>query len=101
MLAKPLKIAGATALPTHSLELNGDIEPKDGGTASMKRIQRSVQAAGRFAPSLRLIQPRKCEMREADLVTLRGRQHRHERHGERVLIPPGSSKIVARTQRSE
>ena len=97
MLAKPLKLAGATALPTNSLMLR---ERRDGGTASTKRTQGSVQAAGRFALSLRLIQPRKCEYVEADLVTLRGRQHRCARHGKRVLVPPGSSKIVARSQRS-
>ncbi len=101
MLAKPLKIAGATALPTYSLKLIGNDERKDGGTASTKRTQGSVQAAGEFASPLRLIQPRKCDYVEADLVTLRGRQHLHERIGKRVLIPPGSFKIVARTQRSE
>ena len=73
---------------------------KAGGTASAKRTQGSVRAAGRFAPSSGLIQPRKCEYVEADSVTLGGRRHRHERHGERVRVPPGSSKIVARTQRS-
>ena len=98
MLAKPLKIAGATALPTNSLKLS---KWKDGGTASMKRTQRSEQAAGEFAPPSRLIQPRKCDYVEADLVTLRGRQHRHERQGKRVSVPPGSRKIVARSQRSE
>ena len=101
MLAKPLKIAGATALPTYCRKpLVTDGKWKDGGTASTKRTQGSVQAAGRFAPSSRLIQPRKCEYVEADLVTLGGRQHRHERYGQRVQVPPGSSKIVARTQRS-
>ena len=72
-----------------------------GGTAWTKRTQGSEQAAGRFALSLRLIQPRKCEMCEADLVTLRGRQHSHGRFGKAVRVPPGSSKIVARSQRSE
>ena len=72
-----------------------------GGTASAKRTQGSGRAAGDFASPLRVIQPRKQRSVEADLVTLRGRQHRHERHGERVPVPPGSSKIVARSQRSE
>ena len=76
------------------------VEPA-GGTTWTKRTQGSDhQAAGEFAPSLRLIQPRKQRSVEADLVTSRGRQHRHERHGERVQVPPGSSKIVARSQRS-
>ena len=73
----------------------------DGGTASMKRRQGSAQAAGRFAPSLRLRQPRKCEMCEADLVTSGGRQHPRVRYGKDERIPPGSSKIVACAQRSE
>ena len=97
MLAKPLKIAGATALPTYSRP--PEVWP-DGGTASMKRTQGSVQAAGRLALSSRLIQPRKCDCVEADPVTLRGRLHRRARSGERVLVPPGSSKIVACSQRS-
>ena len=67
----------------------------------MKRTQRSVQAAGDFASPQRLIQPHKCDDVEADLVTLRGRQHRHEYHGERVSVPPGSNKIVACSQRSQ
>ena len=71
-----------------------------GGTAWTKRTQGSEQAAGRFAPSSRLRQPRKCEMCEADLVTLRGRQHSHGRIGKDVRVPPGSSKIVACSQRS-
>ena len=78
-----------------------EVRTTPGGTAWTKRTQGSEQAAGRFAPSLRLIQPRKCEMCEADLVTLRGRQHLHNRHGKGVRIPPGSSKIVACSQRSE
>ncbi len=65
MLAKPLKIAGATALPTNSRRASWS---KDGGTASMKRTQ--------------------------------GRQYQCVRHGERARVPPGSSKIVARSQRS-
>ena len=38
---------------------------------------------------------------EADLVTLRGRQHQHVREGECVLVPSGSIKIVACSHRSE
>ena len=100
MLAKPWKNAGATAIPTNTLNLSGNSERTDGGTAWTKRTQGSVQAAGRFASSLRLIQPRKCDYVEADLVTLRGRQHQHVRFGKRVLIPSGSNKIVACSQRS-
>ena len=37
---------------------------------------------------------------EADLVTSRGRPRLPVRHGERVQVPSGSSKIVARSQRS-
>ena len=97
MLAKPLKIAGATALPTNSRRPFGS---KDGGTASMKRTQGSGQAVREFASPLRLIQPRKSFIVEADLLTLQGRQYHCVRHGERVAVPPGSSKIVARSQRS-
>ncbi|MGK0189483.1 MAG: putative glyoxalase superfamily protein PhnB [Verrucomicrobiales bacterium] len=46
-----MKIAGATALPTYSLKLIGNDERKDGGTASTKRTQGSVQAAGEFVSS--------------------------------------------------
>jgi len=38
---------------------------------------------------------------EVDPLTLRRRQHLNTRIGERVRIPSGSSKIVARLQRSE
>jgi len=97
MLAKPLKIAGATALPTNS--------PKprwrtDGGTASAKRTQGRYQAVGGFACPRELIQPRKSLDADADLLTLQGRQHRPARIGERGMDPPGSSKTVARYQRS-
>ncbi len=37
---------------------------------------------------------------ETDSATLRGRQHRRARHGERAWVPSGSTKIVARSQRS-
>jgi hypothetical protein len=47
------------------------------------------------------MQPRKSLDAEADLVTSGGRQHRPARHGERVSVPSGSSKIVAWAQRSE
>ena len=97
MLAKPLKIADGRRV-TKTLNT---IEEMDGGTASVKRRQGSVQAAGEFAPPSRLRQPRKCEMCEADLVTLRGRQHSHDRFGKDVRVPPGSIKIVACSQRSE
>jgi hypothetical protein len=58
MLAKPLKIAGATALPTNSPNPEWG---RDGGTAWTKRTQGSDQAAGNLAKSLRLIQPRKSK----------------------------------------
>ena len=97
MLAKPLKIAGATALPTNSPK------PKwrrDGGTASAKRTQGRCQAVGGIACPRELIQPRKRLDAEADLVTSRGRQQRHVRSGKRVSVPSGSSKTVAWDQRS-
>ena len=101
MLAKPSKVAGGCRVTKTTAgscaERRGT---KAGGTASAKRTQGSGQAAGEFASPLRLIQPRKQRSVEADLVTSGGRQHRHERHGERVRVPPGSSKIVARSQRS-
>ena len=65
MLAKPLKIAGATALSTNSRRPSWS---KDGGTALMKRTQGRCQAAGEFASPLRLIQPRKGFIVEADLL---------------------------------
>jgi len=58
MLAKSLKIAGATALPTNSPTPQGK---RDGETALTKRTQGSDQAAGNIAKSLRLIQPRKSK----------------------------------------
>ena len=73
---------------------------KAGETASAKRTQGSDQAAGDFASPLRLIQPRKQRDVGADPVASWVRQHLHERHGERVQVPSGSSKIVARSQRS-
>jgi hypothetical protein len=101
MLAKPLKVAGGCRVTkTIARSCAARRFTKAGGTASAKRTQGSGRAAGDFASPLRLIQPRKQESVEADLVTSRGRQHRHERHGERVQVPPGSSKIVARSQRS-
>lgn len=96
MLAKPIESREENRV-TKTME----VRTTPGGTAWTKRTQGSEQAAGRFAPSLRLRQPRKCEMCEADLVTLRGRQHSPVRHGKDARIPPGSSKIVACSQRSE
>ena len=101
MLAKPSKIAGDCRVTKIIARSRADRRGmRAGETASAKRTQGSDQAAGEFASPLRLIQPRKQRDVEADLVTLGGRQHRHERHGERVQVPPGSSKIVARSQRS-
>ncbi len=97
MLAKPLKIAGATALPTNSPKPEWR---RDGGTACVMRTQGSGQAVGGFALPQRLIQPRKQRSVEADRVTSGGRQHLYERDGEFVQAPPGSIKIVARSQRS-
>ena len=97
MSAKPLNIAGATALPTHSPK---PAWPRDGGTASTKRTQGIVQAARRFAPSPGLIQPRKQGSARADRVTLPGRRHPDARDGKLVLASSGSIKIVARTKRS-
>jgi hypothetical protein len=98
MLAKPLKIAGATALPTNSRKPQWW---KDGGTASVKRTQGTGQAAGDFAVPSRLIQLRKRLDADADLVTLRGRQHQSTRNGERGADPSESSKIVAWSERSD
>ncbi len=98
MLAKPLKIAGATALPTNSRK------PKrqtDGGTASVKRTQGTNQAAGDFADPSRLIQLRKSLDADVDPVTLRGRQHQAARIGKRWEDPSESSKIVAWSERSD
>jgi hypothetical protein len=101
MLAKPLKVAGGCRVTkTIARSCAARRGMKAGETASAKRTQGSDQAAGEFASPLRLIQPRKRPSEEADPVTLRVRQHRHERHGERVQVPPGSDKIVARSQRS-
>ncbi len=102
MLAKPWKIADDTALPTNSRKVKGTtLIWKDGGTASVKRRQGIRQAAGEFAAPRRLIQLRKSEDVEADRVTLTGRQYRGARQGERVGVPPESSKIVACLKRSE
>ena len=95
MSAKPLKSREESRV-TKTME----VRTTPGGTAWAKRTQGSEQAAGRFAPSRRLIQPRKCKMCEVDPITLRGRQHLDGRYGEAVRIPPGSNKIVARSQRS-
>ncbi len=101
MLAKPLKVAGDCRVTKIIARSCADRRGmKAGETASAKRTQGSGQAAGDFASPPRLIQPRKQRSVEADLVTLRVRQHRHERNGKRVQVPPGSSKIVARSQRS-
>ncbi len=98
MLAKPLKIAGATALPTKSRKPRWW---KDGGTASAKRTQGTGQAAGGFADPSRLIQLRKSLDADADLLTLQGRQHQPARIGKRWEDPSESSKIVAWSERSE
>ena len=78
-----------------------EVRTTPGETAWTKRTQGSEQAVGRLALSRGLRQPRKCEMCEADPVTLRGRQHSPVRQGKDERIPPGSSKIVACSQRSE
>ena len=97
MLAKPLSIAVGDRV-TKTLY---HVHHMSGGTASTKRTQGRYQAAGRFAPSRRLIQLRKQRDVEADPVTLRGRQHREARSGERSAGPPESTnKTVARYQRS-
>ena len=103
MLAKPLNLAdGRRVTKTLNTESRlGERSDSDGGTASVKRRQGSDQAAGRFALSLRLKQPRKSQKCEADLVTSGGRQHSYDRDGKVVRVPPGSSKIVACLQRSE
>ena len=98
MLAKPLKIAEATALPTNSRKPE---RRKDGGTALVKRTQGTGQAAGEFAVPSRLIQLRKSLDADADPVTLRGRQHRAARIGKRCKDPSESSKIVAWSERSD
>ena len=98
MLAKPLKIARATALPTNSPKPEWW---KDGGTASAKRTQGIGQAARDFAAPPRLIQLRKRLDADADLVTLGGRQHQSTRIGERGADPSESSKIVAWSERSD
>jgi hypothetical protein len=72
-----------------------EVSPTPGGTAWMKRTQGIYQAAGEFASPLRLIQPRKQQDVEADLVTSKGRQHPSARNGEHAWIPSGSNKIVA------
>ena len=102
MLAKPLKIAGGCRVTKTTIARSCAARrgTKAGGTASAKRTQGSGQAAGDFASPQRLIQPRKRRSVEADLVTSRGRQHRHARFGKRMQVPSGSIKIVARSQRS-
>ena len=101
MLAKPSKIAGDCRVNKIIARSRADRRGMSaGGTASAKRTQGSGQAAGEFAPPLRLKQPRKQRHVGADPLTSWGRQHLHERHGERVQVPSGSSKIVARSQRS-
>ena len=101
MLAKPSKIAGDCRVTKIIARSCADRRGmKAGGTASAKRTQGSDKAAGDFAPPLRLIQPRKQRHVGVNPVTLRVRQYRHERHGERVPILSGSSKIVAGSQRS-
>ena len=67
----------------------------------MKRTQGTGQAAGDFAAPSRLIQLRKSLDADADPVTLRGRQRRAARIGERCAGPPESSKIVAWPERSD
>ena len=68
--------------------------------ASVKRTQGRYQAAGGFAFPRKLIQPRKSLDAEADLVTLQGRPYQAARIGKRWEVPSGSSKTVARYQRS-
>ena len=61
MLAKSLKFAEATALPT--LRVLSCPTQSHGGTTSLKRRQGTIQTAGSFADSLRLTQPRKRAIR--------------------------------------
>ena len=96
MLAKPIK-----SREENRVTKTMAVRTTPGGTAWTKRTQGSEQAVGRLALSRGLKQPRKCEMCEADLVTSRRRQHSHDRNGKAVRVPPGSSKIVACSQRSE
>ena len=102
MLAKPSKFAGDCRVTKIIARSCADRRGmKAGGTACAMRTQGSdYQAAGEFAFPQRLIQPRKQRHVGADLVRSGGRPHRHERHGGRVPVPSGSSKIVARSQRS-
>jgi hypothetical protein len=102
MLAKPWKSADDTALPTIDRKVKGEtLTRKDGGTASAKRRQGILQAAGEFAAPQRLIQLRKSEFAEVDRLTLMGRQQFNARQGKCVEVPPESNKIVACRKRSE
>ena len=102
MLAKSWKAADDTALPTIDRKVKGEtLIRKDGGTASTKRRQGILQAAGEFAAPQRLIQLRKSEFVEVDRVTLTGRQQLNAHQGECVGVPPESHKIVACRKRSE
>ena len=98
MLAKSLKIAEGTALPTNNQKPS---RWKDGETASVKRAQGTGQAAGKFATSLKLIQLRKSLEADVDLLTLQGRPHQSTRLGKRGAGPSESSKIVAWPERSD
>ena len=98
MLAKSLKVAEDTALPTKNQK---PIRWMDGETASVKRTQGTGQAAGKFAASSKLIQLRKSLDADVDLVTLRGRPHQTTRLGKRGAGPSESSKIVAWSERSD
>jgi hypothetical protein len=101
MLAKPLKVAGGCRVTkTIARSCAARRGMKAGGTTSAKRTQGRCQAVGGIVYPRELIQPRKSFDAEADLVTSRGRQQRHERQGEFVSVPSGSSKAVAWYQRS-
>lgn len=58
MLAKSLKFAEGTALPT--LRVLSRPVQSHGETTSLKRRQGIIQTVGSAAASLRLIQPRNC-----------------------------------------
>ncbi len=71
MLAKSLKFAEDTALPT--LRVLSRPAQSHGGTASLKRRQGTIQTAGSSAGSLRLIQPRKRANRGGRLTNVIGK----------------------------
>lgn len=97
MLAKPWKEAEGGRV-TNTINTAGEA---DGGTARAKRTQGSWQAAGRFAPSSRLIQPRKQLGSGGRPGNVTGKAASVESlEGEMQQAPSGSNKIVACRQRS-